>query len=333
MLKINRHNLYASHELTWFLIDFVMLGLLIINLVWIILDSLYGVEAIREFIGQLSPDLVELYQPIHKDFVFYDLVFVGIFLTEFMVRWAWAAFKGTYDRWYFYPFIHWYDLIGCIPTSGARALRFLRVFSIVYRLHKYRIIDLTQNRIFNFIQFYYDVFLEELSDRIVIKVISGAQEELRHGSPLVHRIQNDILLPRKDLVVSWLSQRVADASQHAYLPNEEALRGYLETVVDDAMGRNSDLRRVRQVPMFGDMVSEALERAVGDIVAEVIHQILRDLASSENHGFIEDITDVLLHREEEHATTEVEQQFLDVIIEVLDLVKDQVGVQRWRDKL
>ena len=40
MLKINRENLKTSHQLIWFIIDFLMLGLLIINLAFIIFDSI-----------------------------------------------------------------------------------------------------------------------------------------------------------------------------------------------------------------------------------------------------------------------------------------------------
>ena len=333
-MEFNRQNLRASHELGWFILDFVMLGLLIINLIWLVFDSVYSIAAVQSAAQSHLPVMAEMYDPIHQDFLFYDGIFVSIFLSEFCLRWTVAVRHKTYSRWYFYPFIHWYDLIGCIPVAGARILRFLRVFSILYRLHKYQVIDLTQNRIFKFAQFYYDVLLEELADRIVVKVLSSTQEELRHGSPLVNRIQRDILLPRRDLVVSWLSERLARASRKGYLPNQAALRTYLEEVVDDAMQHNADLRRVRQVPMVGDMVSEALERAVGDIVAQVIHQILSDLASSENHAFIEDLTEAVLH---ESASNEqpsaVESQFLDVVIEILDLVKQQVMVKRWEDRL
>ena len=177
MLKINRKNLFSSHELTWFIIDFLMLALLIINLLWIIFDWCFAVDFIQEGIKNNIGWLYASYLPIHKNFVLYDMVFIVIFLTEFTVRWIRSIYLKIYHRWYFYPFIHWYDLIGLIPVASARALRFLRVFSIIYRLQKYQIIDLTQNRVFKFIQFYYDVVLEELSDRIVVKVLAGTQEE------------------------------------------------------------------------------------------------------------------------------------------------------------
>jgi hypothetical protein len=334
VLKINLKKLYSSHELTWFVIDFLMLALLVVNLLWIIFDWFFAADFIQQGIQNNVNWLYESYLPIHKNFVLYDMAFVAVFLTEFAARWIRAVYRKTYARWYFYPFIHWYDLIGCIPVAGARALRFLRVFSILYRLQKYQIIDLTQNSIFKFIQFYYDVVLEELSDRIVVKILAGTQEELKHGSPLVHRIQNEILLPRQELLVSWLSERVAIAARKGYLPNEEALRTYLGEIVDESMTKNADLRRIRKIPMVGDMVTEALERAVGDIVAEVIHQILSDLASSENHAFIDDIAQVLLSPEsEEEPSNALQGQVLGVAIEILELVKEQVKLKRWQDTL
>jgi GTPase SAR1 family protein len=334
VLKINQKKLYDSHELAWFIVDFVMLALLMINLLWIIFDWFFAADFIQQGIQNNVNWLYVSYLPVHKNFVLYDMAFIVIFLTEFAIRWMRSVYLKTYTRWYFYPFIHWYDLIGCIPVAGARALRFLRVFSILYRLQKHQIIDLTQNSIFKFIQFYYDVVLEELSDRIVVKVLAGTQEELKHGSPLVHRIQNEILLPRQELLVSWFSERLATVSRKGYLPNKEALRAYLSEIVDESMTKNADLRRIRKVPMIGEMVTEALERAVGDIVAEVIHQILSDLASSENHAFIEDIAQVLLGQENgEESSKALQGQVLDVAVEILELMKEQVKVKRWQDSL
>ena len=168
----------------------------------------------------------------------------------------------------------------------------------------------------------------------MVKVLAGTQEELKHGSPLVHKIQKEILLPRQELLVSWISERVAVASRQGYLPNKNALRVYLADIVDESMANNAELRQIRKVPMIGDMVSESLESAVGDILGEVIHQILSDLASSENHAFIEEITQVFLGQDETIETPNALQgEILDVAVEVLELMKEQVKLKRWQEKL
>ncbi len=178
MLKINRENLRNSHETLWLILDLVMLGVLFINLAWLIFDSLYATDFIYGQLGTYFPALITAYDPIHHNFLFVDLVFIGIFFTEFCVRWAVAIIRKEHLRWYFFPFLHWYDLVGLIPTGATRLFRFLRIFSILHRLHKYKIIDLNQTAIFRFFAFYADVFVEELSDRIVVKVLSDAQKDI-----------------------------------------------------------------------------------------------------------------------------------------------------------
>ena len=334
MLKINRENLKTSHQLIWFIIDFLMLGLLIINLAFIIFDSIYNFTGVQNLLAENTPVIKELYHPIHENFLFYDLIFVSIFLTEFVVRWGYAIKAKVYDRWYFYPFIHWYDIIGCIPVGSFRFLRILRVISIIYRLHQYKVIDVTQTRAFQFFNFYYEAFMEELSDRIVIKVLTGAQDEIRKGSPLFERIQNDILYPRREMLSDWVSQRVAEAAREGYIPNRGALRSYLETRVDNALKQNLELSRLKYLPVVGPTIQETLEEAVGDIVANVIHQILEDLASASNHAFIEDIVNVFLPSpDNEDENGEHNEALINLIVEVLDAVKSQVKVKHWRSEL
>lgn len=55
MLKINRENLKSSHQLIWFIIDFLMLGLLIINLAFIIWDSIYNFIAVQNLLKNTPP--------------------------------------------------------------------------------------------------------------------------------------------------------------------------------------------------------------------------------------------------------------------------------------
>ncbi len=334
MLRINRENLKSSHQLIWFIVDFLMLGLLIINLAFIIWDSIYNFVAVQDLLKQYTPDFQRLYHPVHDRFIFYDMIFVSIFLSEFFLRWGYAVKAKVYDRWYFYPFIHWYDLVGCIPVGSLRFLRVLRVISIIYRLHQYKIIDVTNTRLFRFVNFYYEAFMEELSDRIVLKVLSGVQQEVKRGSPLFDKIQQDILYPRREMLTDWISSRVAEAAQEGYVPNRGALRSYLEDRVDSALKQNLELSRLKFLPVVGPTIQETLEEAVGDIVANVIHQILEDLASASNHAFIEDIVNVFLPSPDQVESDETENEALiNLIVEIIDAVKAQVRVKYWREDL
>ena len=335
MLTVNRQNLKNSHQVIWFLLDFLMLGLLFINLGLLVFDATYSFAAVQKLMARHVPELNDLYLPVHEHFLFVDGIFVAIFLGEFFARWAYSVRARVFERWYFYPFIHWYDLVGCVPIGSLRFLRVLRVISIIHRLHKHRIVDLGQWRVYQLFSFYLEAFLEELSDLIVAKVLSGVQEEVKRGSPLFDRIQHDILRPRRTMISDWLSSRVALASQQGYVPHQHALRRYLENRVANALKQNDELARLRDLPMVGPVLQQTLESSVGDIVASVIDQILIDLSSGSNHAFIEDIVEAFLPAgpDTSKAAARRNDALIQLIVEILDAVKSQVGTKRWRENL
>ena len=111
-MKVNVENLKRSHQITLFLVDAIMLFLISVNLIWIIFDSLFVSDLFRSLLNGISPTFTSFYaSQIHPDFVTYDLMFVAVFITEFVLRWGVAIYQKTYHRWFFYPFVHWYDLV------------------------------------------------------------------------------------------------------------------------------------------------------------------------------------------------------------------------------
>lgn len=327
MLNFSYSKLKSSHEGPWIVVDLLMLGLLFINLVWLLFDSLYATQAFKEALSSLSPSLDEGYAPVHENFTLYDLAFVGIFLSEFCVRWIVAVVRKTYIRWYFFPFIHWYDLVGCIPLGGARIFRFLRVFSILYRLQKYEIIDLRNTVIYRFILFYYDVFVEELSDRIVVKVLSDAQKDIAAGSPLIDDISKQVIATRLPILTQWLSSvmvHIGESIEH----NEhgESVRSHVQKSVGKAVRGNSQVSTLKLVPVLGNTIEKTLEQSVTDIVTQSIINLLKDITPEKIDDFVEH--GLGRFSSEDHM---LDQEVLLIVNECLELVKHYVSQQRWKD--
>lgn len=329
MLRINRENLRNSHETPWLILDLVMLGVLLLNLIWLIFDALYATAFIFEQIGIYAPGFIDFYNPIHHNFILVDFVFIGIFFTEFCFRWAVAIVRKEHMRWYFFPFLHWYDIIGLIPLGATRIFRFLRILSILHRLHKFEIIDLNQTAIFRFFTFYYDVFVEELSDRIVVKVISDAQKDIAAGSPLVEDITQKVLAPRRPIITQWiagvinhLGDRISD-SEHG-----EAIRAHVVQSVGKAVRKNAQVSALNYLPVVGKTIENTLESAVTDIVTQSMINLLSDMNDQRIEGFIK----AGLH--DYTATTDaLDKEVLLVINECLELVKSHVSQQRWKSQL
>ncbi|MEP7703162.1 ion transporter [Paraglaciecola sp. 25GB23A] len=326
MFKFSYTRLKQSHEGPWIALDLVMLGLLLINLLWIVFDSLFATQFIQQTLQSIYPPFVEIYLPVHQNFILIDLVFVAVFLSEFCLRWFVAVKRKEYMRWYFFPFIHCYDLIGCIPLGGLRIFRFLRLFSILYRLQKHQIIDMRESAPYRFIAFYYEVLVEELSDRIVIKVINDAQKDISAGSPLLEDISRNVIATRLPILSQWIASVMVHVGE-SIQNNEQgqSLRNHVQSSVGKAVRNNSQVSTLRLVPVLGGSIEKTLERAVTDIVTQSIVNLLTDLTADK-------IDDFVSHGLGRFSVedNQLDQEMLMVVNECLDLVKKHVGHQRWK---
>ena len=329
MLKFNFSNLQKSQQTPWFIVDLIMLVMLTINLLLLVFDSLYEVESINQTLHTYVPLIATGYQPIHANFLLVDLVFVSIFLFEFFVRWGVAIKEKEHMRWYFFPFVHWYDLVGCIPVGTARVFRLLRIVSILHRLHKYRVIDLKSTAVYRFFRFYYDVFIEELSDRIVVKVLSDVQQDIAQGSDLMDRIQTQVLAPRKVVLHHWLSSLALHIGESiADQKVGESVREHIATSVSNAVRNNAQVHTLTLVPVVGTSIERLLETAVADIVVQAIVNMLQDMTP-------EKVSDIISHGLTSPSVAEqaLNVEVLDMVNETLNIVKDHVAIQQWKEKL
>ena len=313
-----------------FAIDLLMIALVIINLAWLTFDWFFGFTLISGFLSQQAPAFHNWYESeIHSHFLFYDLFFVAIYLTEFFIRWAIAIARGTYHRWFFYPFVHWYDLLGCIPVGGFRWLRLLRVITLMLRLQRMGIIDMRDTRPGRFLIKYYNVVLEELSDRVVLNVLGGLQREVREGNPLVHRIEQEVLAPRKQLLIDHLADRLVYASGELHGRYRSELGSYLAQLTDEALSATRNGARLAAIPVAGPRAIALIRDTVQELGLALADQLHDDITAADNRSKLDSLLEGLIDssvRKDQQINTLIR----DTLLEILDQVKAQVAVQRWK---
>jgi hypothetical protein len=316
-----------------FAVDLFMLALILVNLGWILFDGLYASHFVRDAFLRWWPAFVEAYDPVHANFSFYDLFFVGAFVAELLIRWAIAAVRGTYHKWWFYPFIHWYDTLGCIPVGSFRFLRVFRIVSIGFRLQRNQVIDLTRTYVFRQARKYYRVLVEEISDRVVLNVLDGVRDEVRQGSPLTDAILRDVVAPRKAEIAAWLGDRVRATVATHYAGYRPDLRDYVDHRIAEAVRGNREVSTLQAIPLLGPSVRQTLERAVADIVFQVLDGLVRDLSSDRSRIVLEEtsgmVLDALLFDEEDQV---LEKTIRDMLTESIDRIADEVRVQQWKER-
>lgn len=330
---MNISNLLKNRNVRVIIIDLFMLSVLVINLNLIIFDWIFTSAAVKGLLLKHTPGFFHFYNDnIHSDFLIIDLAFVAIYIIELIIRWIIAIAKKTYYKWWFYLFVHWYDVLGCIPVGSMRFLRILRVISILIRLQSLEVIDLTKTFLYDRGSKYLNMIIEEISDRVVVNVLDGIQDEVRKGNPVSDRVITEIIMPHKTSLVEWLSYRLQKISNNAHAKYKEDIQQYVNKRISDAVDENKEIKAIGLIPIFGSAAVGSLEKIISDIVFSVVNGIIEDLASENNKIIVEDVTDItldtlLLEQESDQRLNEI---IKDITVQSIELIKEQVKVKQWK---
>ncbi len=329
-MKIHWQALRGHPEAPLLALDLIMLVLISINLLWLLFDAVLLNTGVGILLTRYDPAFVTYYRETwHADLLVADSVFTVVLIGELLMRWGISIYRRQHYRWWFYPFIHWYDVLGCIPLPPFRALRLLRVVSIVYRLQKLGVINLTKTGPFAVAQKYYSILLEELSDRIVINVLEGVQDEVKAGGPLTQRLTDEVLVPRREVIVEWLAGLISQAATQAHGQHRATLPVYLRASTKQAIATNPDFQKLKKrIPLLGESVENELQNIVGSLLIQLSEEMLNDIGRPGNaaaHDVAAGLFDTLTR--EHDAMSEAVR---GIVLDSLDLVKAQVQVSQWQ---
>nr|WP_290696612.1 ion transporter [Halomonas sp. UBA3074] len=311
--------------------DFFILTLVVVNLALLLFDSLFLLGPINQGIASIAPSFYSFYDDtIHSRFITIDLVFVSFFIADVLLGWSIAIAERRYHRWFFYPFVHWYDVLGCIPLSGFRLLRILRVISLLHRLHRLGIIDVTRWETYLFFAKYYDILLEELSDRIALKLLGNVQEQIRASDSLTERVIDRVIMPRKAQLIEEIAQRLESTIGKAYQHNRHAIMAAINDLVSRTLRESPEIQRLRRLPM-GQQASSAMEASLSGVAQRLVDELLLGIHSDEFKNLVERTADSgfdtwLTVDEGSNRVTE------QMLYDILEMLKEQVNRQRWKDR-
>jgi hypothetical protein len=257
--------------------------------------------------------------------------FIIFLITELAVRWLLSIVQKHHARWWFFPFIHWYEILAIIPH-----LRFLRLFRagiIAYRLYElgYKVIP---DNIRIKAMFYYSVIMEELSDRVVITVIDGIRHELETSS--THKkIIHDLVDHHRELFTITLSSMLEESLAKALQQQQPVITQKVGIIVNQAIEDTPELTQLlRLIPIVGGRIEQQIQ-SIGQRLGENI-----------SAGLIEPFTAGSLHRPNENyqliaekvSALNIDNQYLEqlvesVVFESLEAIRKQVKIKQWQQTL
>ena len=316
-----RDQLHAAWE------AFIVL-LVCINLSLILFDSLFALQPVSAVLADLAPELHARYQQsVHANFQYIDLGFVAIFVLDVLLGWTVALFERRYARWYYYPFAHWYDVLGCIPLAGLRWLRVLRVGALLIRLQRLGLVDMRGWAIYGLFSRYYYLLIEELSDRVMVRLFGRLQQEIGASDDLSRRLLQEVVRPRKQRLLNDISRRLQDMLETGYRDNRGAIEGYVSQLIHQALQNNPEMHNLRRLPL-GNRLASTLGDALSDIAARLLQGAVEGMRGPQFQALAGNLADEFFDAwvyQDENTDLALEELLVDVI----EVLKQQVLDRRW----
>lgn len=315
-------------HLAW---DLLVIALVIVNLFLLLVDSLFLLPPLNAAFEAMTPGLHGAYdRHVHARFLAIDLGFVAVFVLDVLLGWAVAIAERRYHRWFFYPFVHWYDVLGCIPVGGFRVLRILRVISLLHRLQRLGLIDVRRWYLYGVVAKYYDILLEELTDRIAVRMLDNVQAQLRSSDSLSAGMVEQVVRPRQQALIHEICQRLEAMAGSAYTRNRPDILRYVRGLVGRTLAESPEIWRLSRLPL-GSQLTRGLEASLSDLACRLVNEALAGLQSPEFSALVEHLAesgfDAWLHTDPH--TEEVTEQ---VLVDMLELLKEQIAVKGWKDR-
>lgn len=268
---------------------------------------------------------------LHPIVISTEAWFILFLIIELITRWGIAIFHKHHARWWFFPFIHWYEVLAIIPY-----LRFLRLFRagiIAYRLHQlgYQIIpeSLRLKAIF-----YYNVVMEELSDRVVVTVLDGVKQELETSSSH-KKIIHDLVDHHRQMFTVTLASMLQESLAKTLQQQQPAITQKVGQIVTQAIEDTPELTQLlRLIPIVGGRIEHQIQsigqRLGENITTGLIEPFTAGAPEQPNEQYQLIASKVsALNIDNHHLEKLVES----VVFESIDAIQKQVKVKQWQQAL
>lgn len=305
--------------------DVMMVIFILVNLIFLAVE--YALDAKFSWLIQLMEFLrmSSSTQILFKSVISDANAFFTLFLVvELSIRWIIAIVQKHYYRWFFFPFVHWYEVLGCLPI--LRPLRLLRAGVIAYRLYLLGYPVLPRSWVRK-AKFYYELVLEELSDRIVIHVIDGITTELKQNKTHYDLIEK-IIEKHKPMFIKTLFELLEKNLPNAINQNQAIISKYVSAAVERSLQNTPELQQILHLmPVVGNLLSNRLEAIGARLGENLALELMYPLTLTPNPLYAEvakQVGDLQLH------TLELEKLVDSIVIEALKVIRDQVSIQQWK---
>ncbi|MFB2538140.1 MULTISPECIES: preprotein translocase subunit SecA [unclassified Acinetobacter] len=261
-----------------------------------------------------------------------DFYFICFLISELFVRWGVAIIGKQHRHWWFFPFVHWYEVLAILPS--LRFLRLLRAGVIAYRFHEMGYHVVPKSWILK-AQYYYAIVLEEVTDRIVLTALHQLEKEFENNDQhhdLLHKIIDDHRQQFADVLSETLHQTLAKE----LAVREQMISKNVGQIVQKAIEDAPELHQMlRLIPMVGSRLEQQIH-LIGQRLGENITQGLIEPFIQSPRDTNQQPPSILQDISHEISQVPLDSDQIDALVssvmqQSIHGIREQVKVKHWHN--
>lgn len=196
-----------------------------------------------------------------------DIVFIGIFAGELIVRILYIRRHYRNITWQQAIIWRWYDLILLLPFA-----RYLRAIPVAIRSHQAQLIDLNLVRI-EINRLLVGQIINDLTDAVVIQVLQKTQSAVKQGQ-IIKAIGGYLKGPHIDLnninEIEALIELTLEIVVYRVIPKiQPDLEAIFRHLFHKALAESPAYRNFKLLPGVGQLPAQAIDRVVEEVSASI----------------------------------------------------------------
>jgi hypothetical protein len=228
---------------------------------------------------------------------------LALFWLDFAIGWI-LALRRSSDRWYRYPLVHWYDVLGLFPGQ-MRVFRLFRLVSMYTRIYRGEVREVRDNAIKRVSTRVARLVADEVTTHVELRVVGRLLTELEEQT-FRDALEASLLRHRFELIDVAVDQLEHVANDPK--TQEQALQ--LAALTTDEV-----LQKTHSWPMARGLTHSLVERATVATLAA----LGRTLASKEGRRTVKNLVANAVapsHAKDERLTSIVSAVAVDVVRDV-----------------
>lgn len=314
--------------------DIIMMVFIVLNLIVLATDTILMSEYAIWFFNFIQlPEFIPNYKDhVHPWVMASEAWFTLFLIIELLIRWWIAIIYKHHQRWFFFPFVHWYEILAILPQF--RFLRLFRAVAIAYNLHRhgYTIIPETWYARGNF---YYHLIMEELTSRIVLTVLNGIRHELK-TSTTHKKLIEELVNHHREMLALTLTDILQENLGKELQQQRHLIAKNVGQVVNKAIEDTPELSQMlRLIPLVGGRIEQQIQ-SIGQRLGENIAQGLIEPFSQQTHDPDNELYALISKKISEIAIEQnpyIDKLVESAVFESLEAIRQQVKVKQWQDTM